>query len=1036
MAKKKPPIDSTTFQKIPSGRSILGTIGSGIADFFTAFDSLKRMAVEDYCPIQGVVNDHTYFLNNTALVTVFEIKGATFLMGAAERTLFISELKDLFTTVLRDQNAAIQMVYQRDRIQVKDKLKGYYAPLLGKAKALRMNADGLINERIERMLPYLSGTEVYIVLYTYPHQLISKEAMKEFRKHQKESRGPDFPWERFDGIQIYSEPDVVEHRHDATARTLEGALKKLRLDNKKLTVSEAITLARRMTFPSETSPHWKPRLPGDAIDPRLHQMDPVGNQGDFLDAIAYPTIGRQFAAAAVQKADALDSVVQVGERFVASQLMELTPTSPKAFEDFLEHIGDIDLPLRVSMVFHGGSEAYAGKISSKKGLSYLAALTSPSHNRKIGAAGETLTSDIEEKGRQPCGFNMIVSTWGDSRRQASERIKKMGRALDAWGDVQSAPEVGDPFLAFTATLPGWANNLRLNLITTVEKMLGSLPFGVVTSPWKEGTLFFKNRQGGIFPYAPLSSEQQTTNILTFAPPGGGKSVLISTLILGAIFDPVLEGLPKIAAIDIGNSSKGVINLLREIAPPELRDRFVHVEFELNERFGINVMDTRVGCTKPTSAERGFLTNFLTLILTPIGGTEPIKDATQIATTLIEELYTVCSEDDPVKYVDGQDKATTIWLRDQRDFEIKKTTTWWQVVNHALSKHAYDVAASAQRYAVPNLKMLPSRLTMSDSLKTLYGSDNPILTDAKRLMLGFIQQYPSLCKPSNFNFQETDVCIIDLNKVTQDSGPEGTRRTSIAYMVSRYLLGKDFLTNKDILNEMPPVAQEFYRSKVASLEVVRKYLIYDEFHRTQGATAVQRTVLDDMRNGRKFNLMVMLASQNFNDFNEEIVKQATVRFVMRVDSQEDATALAEKYGWGETIRQALLKEVRGAGRHGAVMLMHASGLKGDDASCTQVLTNVIGATELAAYATTREDAALRDAILDIGIPYWDAVTLIGRFFPSGVKSIVEDTMRAKRNSIESVSDTVDEEAQIRGALAPMIKQIQDAYMNARLHGQKI
>ena len=46
------------------------------------------------------------------------------------------------------------------------------------------------------------------------------------------------------------------------------------------------------------------------------------------------------------------------------------------------------------------------------------------------------------------------------------------------------------------------------------------------------------------------------------------------------------------------------------------------------------------------------------------------------------------------------------------------------------------------------------------------------------------------------------------------------------------------------------------------------------------------------------------------------------------------------------------------------------------------------------------------------------------------------MRAKRNSIESVSDTVDEEAQIRGALAPMIKQIQDAYMNARLHGQKI
>ena len=210
-------------------------------------------------------------------------------------------------------------------------------------------------------------------------------------------------------------------------------------------------------------------------------------------------------------------------------------------------------------------------------------------------------------------------------------------------------------------------------------MLGSMPFNVVTSPWKEGVLFFKNRQGGIFPYAPLSSEQQTTNILTFAPPGGGKSVLISTLILAAIFDPVLEGLPKIAAIDIGNSSKGVINLLREISPPDMRDRFMHVEFELNERFGINVMDTRVGCQKPTSAERGFLTNFLTLVLTPVGSTEPIQDATQIATMLIDELYTVCAEDNPTKYIDGQDKLTTAWLQNQRDFEVNKTTTWWQVV---------------------------------------------------------------------------------------------------------------------------------------------------------------------------------------------------------------------------------------------------------------------------------------------------------------------------------------------------------------------
>ena len=82
-----------------------------------------------------------------------------------------------------------------------------------------MNADGLLQERAASMLPYLSGTEVYIVLFTYPGQLISKEALKEFRAQERANRDPDFPLERVDGIQVYQEPDVVEHRHDANART-------------------------------------------------------------------------------------------------------------------------------------------------------------------------------------------------------------------------------------------------------------------------------------------------------------------------------------------------------------------------------------------------------------------------------------------------------------------------------------------------------------------------------------------------------------------------------------------------------------------------------------------------------------------------------------------------------------------------------------------------------------------------------------------------------------------------------------------------
>lgn len=1009
---------------------LLGGLGNSINDLLARFQKVKKSTVSDYCPLVGVVNDYTYFQDNTSLVTTFEVKGATFLVGDAERKHIVSDLQDVFTTLLREPNCGIQIVYQRDRRQIKERLEGLYQPMLGKAKSLKLDAERLINERINKLVPYLAGTEVYISVYTYPTQLISTQAMKEFRKQQNIDMDPDYPVEGYNGIQVYMEPDVVEHRHESTVRALETALKKMRIEAVKLSVHDAAYIARKLLFPEETAPTWRPRLPGDDNDTRVYQMSPYTLNN--IDAYTYPSIGRQIAAAGVDRGEgALNGVNKVGSRYVGTQLMQLSPTTPKSFDDFMEQLGDMEMPIRVSMTFYGGAEAFYNKISLKKGLAYLTALTWPA-NKKIAAAAETLTDEIDEKGKSACGISLAVSTWADDAKTAESRVKKLGRAMDAWGDMQTAPEVGDPLLAFTATIPGWADNLRHVVVTTVDKLLGSIPFNVITSPWKEGVLFFKNKQGGIFPYAPLSSEQQTTNALCFAPPGGGKSVLISTLILAAVLDPVLEGLPKIAAIDIGNSSKGVVNLLREIAPPELRDKFIHVEFELTDRFGINVMDTRPGCYKPTSAERGFLINFLTLILTPVGSETPMDDATQLATILLDEAYTKFYEDSPLEYETDRDLKVRNWLDNQRDFEVKKGVTWWEIVQFAMSKKAYDIASSAQRYAVPNIKMLPALLTMSDTLRSLYGADSPILTEAKRLLLGFVSQYPSLCRPSVYDFQDTDVCIIDLNKVTQDSGPEGTRRTSIAYMVSRYLLGKDFLLNKDILLEMPPMAQEYYRSKVAQLEVVRKYLIYDEFHRTKGATAVRRTVLDDMRNGRKFNLMVMLASQNFNDFDEDVIQQATVRFVMRVDSPEDAEALVKKYGWSETVRKALIREVKGAGKDGAVMLMHASGLKTEDGQCTQVLTNLIGSTELAAYATTREDAALRDAVIDMGLPYWDAVTLIGKLYPSGVKKLVEDTMRKKRGGPDSTVG-MDEDADIKGALGPMLTQIKEAYTAQKIGG---
>jgi hypothetical protein len=94
----------------------------------------------------------------------------------------------------------------------------------------------------------------------------------------------------------------------------------------------------------------------------------------------------------------------------------------------------------------------------------------------------------------------------------------------------------------------------------------------------------------------------------------------------------------------------------------------------------------------------------------------------------------------------------------------------------------------------------------------------------------------------------------------------------------------------------------------------------------------------------------------------------------------------------------------------------------------VLTSLVGPTELAAYGTERENAALRDALIDRGLSYWDSVSMIGKLFPRGVKKQVEETMRARRN--EGLTNDNEDEA-ISSALEPLIKQVMEAHHHIKV-----
>ena len=91
-------------------------------------------------------------------------------------------------------------------------------------------------------------------------------------------------------------------------------------------------------------------------------------------------------------------------------------------------------------------------------------------------------------------------------------------------------------------------------------VLYMLPLFRPASPWNHGAILFRSPDGKPWPYHPGSRYQTTWIDLFYARPGSGKSVLSNAINLAVCLSPGITRLPRIAIVDIGPSSSGLISL--------------------------------------------------------------------------------------------------------------------------------------------------------------------------------------------------------------------------------------------------------------------------------------------------------------------------------------------------------------------------------------------------------------------------------------------------------------------------------------------
>jgi len=244
---------------------------------------------------------------------------------------------------------------------------------------------------------------------------------------------------------------------------------------------------------------------------------------------------------------------------------------------------------------------------------------------------------------------------------------------------------------------------------------------------------------------------------------------------------------------------------------------------------------------------------------------------------------------------------------------------------------------------------------------------------------------------------------------QDVAPQGddiaARQTAIMYMLARHVLIRSWWLGPEIVRAVPEKYRSYHEARIRDVRETPKRICFDEFHRTSRTNAVRAQVVRDVREGRKWGVQIVLASQLIDDFSKDMVDLATGIWVCGTAVSDKAVQeTADRFGMSATARWVMRYRLTGPRASGAPVLLLMLTTEG---LYEQHLVNTLGSIELWALSTSVEDVNLRTKLYTaLGAPL--ARRVLAHFFPGGSarqeirRRIV---LRAEKGEIEASATNV-------------------------------
>lgn len=1002
-----------------------------VSNAIEAFSSTVKKPVSSFSMLETTDGQQIFVAKDGSLMSIVKIDGITRVIGEPELNNIVHRMTTNMAKYLGQPGHALQFCFVRDPDWSPKMIQGQLGAARATARTLDLELKDLFEERVRFLKDYVVYEAYYVVLWTRLTALTKQER----EKAKITSRPPSFWPDMADTQDVFRAARPLRDRHKSFVASFVQELKDVNIRSRAVGVHEGVRAIRSSVYPDFVGSEWKPTLIGDETPLRYPEI----SESD-VSHLLWPRIDEQVFVREATRVN--HRIVTIGSRNFAGIDMAVGPQELFPFSKLLRRMIDADeFPWRASFLVEGDGLAGLGL------KAFFASIFSwsSSENRPLKDAIKEL-QEMRLDGHIITRFRASFATWAPNDNMAliEERESRLQNAVESWGYCIAAPTAGDPLACVMSSALGLdASATAPPTAVPLADTMMLIPWDRDASPWNTGAIMFRTEDRRIWPFQPGSALQDAFIDIVFAPPGKGKSVYLNTANFASCLSPVAtQGvggakLPRIAIIDIGPSSSGLISLLKEALPPDRRHEALYTRLSNTEAFAINPFDTQLGCRRCFPHERQFLINFICAIGTQIGETAPPKAMAELAGFCIDALYDMCSDEDkksePKLYIRGVDNEVDDAI-DRYGIKTDHETIWWQVVDAFFEKNAIHYATMAQRYAVPMLQDIAKilrRPDISDLFAAAQDDGERILSILERTAISAAKEYPILSRPTRFDIGDARVVALDLDEVARGGTGAAEKQAALMYMLARFTLAKDFYLNAPLLKVngpagipiIPEVYRKHHSMRIQRIQEVPKRLVYDEFHRTGGSQSVRNQVIVDMREGRKWNVQIALASQLLSDFDKEMINLASGIWIMGGSTPAEADQCRVMFDLSETATAIVRDKLNGPGPGGAPFLAI---LKMKDGAQEHHLFNTLSPIEIWAFSTTSEDAALRNRLY-ARLGAVEARKRLARRYPNGTAK--EDIARRITILVES-GDAIDRAKAQDGIIAQIADELcGDAVANA-------